>query len=167
MVASVELSSLVLLGCRLGRRGALSAAGRRRAARAAEAFRAGLGKQILACGGKSWSGVRETDALCAFLAEAGVPEAALEREPWSRSTQENAHFAAQILLPHGTRRIGLVTCDWHMPRALRNFEAAGFEPIAIPAPAPRLRGLPALVRIVRERVSFVVDYALSFGFTSV
>ena len=164
---AVELSSLVLLGCSLGRRGALSRTAKRRAARAAEAFRAGLSPHILACGGKAWSGVREADALAAFLLESGVPESALERELWSHSTRDNAHFAAQLLLPRGLRRIGLVTCDWHMARALRCFEGAGFEPVAVPAVAPRLRGFPGMVRAVRERVSFAVDNARTWGFSRV
>jgi uncharacterized SAM-binding protein YcdF (DUF218 family) len=161
----VELPSLVLLGCRLGKRGALSATAQRRAARAASAFREGLSPHILACGGKAWSGVREADALCRFLRESGVPEGALEREVWSRSTRQNAHFAAEMLLPRGVRRVGLVTCDWHMARALRCFEGAGFEPVALPAVAPLLHGLPALARVIRERVSFAVDGALTRGFS--
>jgi uncharacterized SAM-binding protein YcdF (DUF218 family) len=165
--APVELSSLVLLGCRLGRHGAPSATAARRATRAAEAYRAGVSAHILACGGKAWSGVRETDALCGFLLQAGVPESALEREGWSRSTRQNAHFAAKLLLPRGVRRIGLVTCDWHMARALRCFEGAGFEPVAVPAIAPVLSGLPALVRVVRERLSFIVDSAVTRGFARV
>ena len=163
----MELPSLVLLGCRLGRRGALSAAGERRAARAAEAFRAGLGARILVCGGKAWSGVREADALCAFLIAAGVPDGAVEAELWSRSTRQNAHFAARMLLPRGLRRIGLVTCDWHMDRALRSFRGAGFEPIAMPATAPRLYGFPSLLRVARERLSLAVDRAVTRGFTRV
>ena len=111
--------------------------------------------------------MREADALCRFLRESGVPEIALEREVWSLSTRQNAHFAAKMLLPRGLRRVGLVTCDWHMARALRCFEAAGFEPVALPAPSPRLHGLPALVRVARERVSFAVDSALTRGFSRV
>ena len=162
---AVELPSLVLLGCRLGRRGTLSRPAERRAARAAEAFRTGLSPHVLACGGKAWFGVREADALAAFLVEAGVPEAAVERELWSRSTRENAHFAAKLLLPRGLRRVGLVTCDWHMARALRCFEAAGFEPLAVPAFAPGLRGFRAVLQVARERVSFAVDSALTHGFS--
>ena len=159
--------SLILLGCRLGRRGALSRTAERRAARAAQAYREGLSPHVLTCGGKAWSGVREADALADFLIAAGVPEAALEREVWSHSTRENAHFAAKLLLPRGLRRIGLVTCDWHMPRALRCFEGAGFEPVALPAPAPPLRGLPAWLRVARERASFAVDRARTRGFSRV
>lgn len=163
----MELASLVLLGCRLRRPGLLSATAERRAARAAEALRAGLSPRILACGGKAWWGVREADALCAFLAESGIPQTALEAELHSHTTRENAHFAAELLLPRGLRRIGLVTCDWHMARALRCFRAAGFEPVAVPALAPALPGLPGLVRRARERVSFIVDGALTFGFSRV
>jgi uncharacterized SAM-binding protein YcdF (DUF218 family) len=139
----------------------------RRATRAGEAFRAGLSPHILACGGKAWSGVREADALCAFLRESGLPESALEAELWSHSTRQNAHFAAQLLLPRGLRRVGLVTCDWHMARALRCFQGAGFEPVAVPAVAPRLRGFPALVRVARERASFAADSLITRGFSRV
>ena len=163
----MELPSLVLLGCRLRKRGVLSAAAERRALRAAEAFRAGLSPHILVCGGKAWSGVREADALCAFLLGAGVPANALEAELCSRSTRQNARFAARMLLPRGVRRIGLVTCDWHMARALRSFEGAGFEPVALPAAAPRLHGVPALLRVVRERLSLLVDHAVTRGFSRV
>jgi len=163
----VAFPSLVLLGCRLGNRGALSPTGVRRAARALEAFRVGLSPHILACGGKAWSGVRETDALCQFLAESGVPDGALEREVWSRTTRQNAHFAAKMLLPRGLRRVGLVTCDWHMARALCCFRGAGFDPSPLPAESPPVHGWPALSRAVREGLSFVVDSAITRGFLSV
>jgi DUF218 domain len=165
--AAVPPPSLVLLGCRLGRRGALSAPAERRAVRAAGAFHAGIAATIFVCGGKLWWGVREADALCAFLALAGVPSAALEVEPWSHSTRQNAHFAAKILLPRGSRQIALVTCDWHMARARRLFEGAGFEVTAVPAPAPSLRKVPALLRAAREHVNFAVDAARTSGFSRV
>ncbi len=158
---------MVLLGCRLRPFGALSAAGERRVARAAAAYREGAAPRILACGGKIWTRVRETDALCAALIRAGVPEASLEREGFSRSTRQNARYAAKLLLPRGIRRIGVVTCDWHMPRALRCFEGAGFEATPVPALAPRLHGLRGLERTVRERISFAVDRAVTRNFTSV
>lgn len=158
---------MVLLGCRLRPFGALSAAGERRVARASEAYRSGLGPRILACGGKIWSRVREADALCAALIRNGVPDSALEREGFSRSTRQNARYAAKLLLPRGIRRIGLVTCDWHMARALRCFRGAGFDATPLPAPAPPLHGLPGLERAVRERLSFAVDRFVTRGFTRV
>jgi len=163
----VELMSLVLLGCRVTGPATLSPTAARRAARAAQAFRAGLSGHVLACGGKTWAGVREADALCAFLAAAGIPERALEREIWSRSTRQNAHFAAKLLLPRGLFRVGVVTCDWHMPRALCCFRGAGFDAEPVPAAAPQLSVAQTLLRQTREYVTFAVDNVVTRGFSRV
>lgn len=60
-------------------------------------------------------------------------------EDKSRNTVENATFSARILLPLNMRKIVLVTSAFHMRRALRLFERAGFEVIPIsvnPSTAP-------------------------------
>jgi uncharacterized SAM-binding protein YcdF (DUF218 family) len=163
----VELMSLVLLGCRVTGPATLSPAAARRAARAAQGFRAGLSGHILACGGKTWAGVREADALCAFLAAIGVPALALEREVWSRSTRQNAHFAAKLLLPRGMFRIGVVTCDWHMSRALRCFRGAGFDAQPVPALSPQVSVGQMLLRQTREYVTYAVDNFVTRGFSRV
>ena len=158
---------LVLLGCRVIGPAALSLPAARRAQRALQAFDAGFSGHILACGGKAWGGVREADALCAYLAERGVPEHALERELSSRSTRQNARYAAQLLLPRGLKRVAVVTCDWHMPRALRCFRGAGFDAQPLPAPSPALSMREELLRAARERVSFVLDECVTLGFSRV
>ncbi|WP_233104318.1 YdcF family protein [Haliangium ochraceum] len=48
------------------------------------------------------------------------------------NTHENARNAAAILSAEGIERIYLVTHAWHMPRALRSFEAEGLD--VVPAP---------------------------------
>ncbi|HET7538391.1 MAG TPA: YdcF family protein [Polyangiaceae bacterium] len=159
--------SLVLLGCRVVGPAALSPPAQRRALCAARALREGLTEHIVACGGKSWSGVRECDALCAFLIGQGVSERALERESQSHSTRENARFAAGLLLPRGLRRIWLVTCDFHMPRALRCFAGAGFEAEPLPAQSPPSARGTAFVRDARERVSLALDILATRGFSRV
>jgi len=163
----VEPISLVLLGCRVLGPAALSPPARRRALRAAEALHSGLAQQILACGGKAWSGVRESDALCAFLRERGIAEHALECESSSHSTRQNAHYAAKLLLPRGQRRVWLVTCDWHMPRAMRCFEGAGFQPQPLPARSPAITVGEELVRGARERVCLALDALATRGFSRV
>jgi len=163
----VEPLSLVLLGCRVVGPAALSPPARRRALRAAQALHAGMTGHILACGGKAWEGVRESDALCAFLREQGVPERALERESLSHSTRENAHFAAKLLLPRGVSRVWLVTCDWHMPRAMRCFAGAGFQPEPLPAPSPAIAVGAEFVRRTRERVCLALDALATRGFSRV
>lgn len=159
--------SLVLLGCRVVGPAALSPPAQRRALRAESALQSGLTRHILACGGKDWHGVRETDALCEFLVLRGVPASALERESHSHSTRQNAHYAAELLLPRGLRRIWLVTCDWHMPRALRCFEGAGFLAEPLPALSPSISMGADLIRSARERVCVALDALLTRGFSRV
>ncbi len=53
-------------------------------------------------------------------------------EDASANTLESARFSFQQLKPLGIKRIYLVTQAWHMPRAIRAFQSAGFE--VIPAP---------------------------------
>jgi len=63
-------------------------------------------------------------------------KAVLEREftvpvKWietvARNTRENAYNSFAILQKEGIDRIILVTHAWHMPRAAREFEQAGFK----------------------------------------
>lgn len=157
--------SLVLLGCRVVGPAALSPTSERRAQAALQAFRDGRSSHILTCGGKAWAGVREADALCAYLIEREVPIGAVERELWSHSTRQNAHYAAQVLLPRGMRRVGLVTCDWHMPRATRCFEGAGFEVEPFPALTPPTPLGVTLKRELRERLAFALDCLVTRGFS--
>lgn len=53
-------------------------------------------------------------------------------EDAARNTRENARLSARILQPEGVSRVVLVTHAVHMPRARREFEAAGFT--VVPAP---------------------------------
>lgn len=54
------------------------------------------------------------------------------KEEQSRTTWENAHMTAGILLPQGIKRVVVVTQAWHMPRSVWSFEKAGFD--VVPAP---------------------------------
>jgi uncharacterized SAM-binding protein YcdF (DUF218 family) len=48
----------------------------------------------------------------------------------SRTTRDNARFAATALLPAGIERVLLVTDAWHMPRAQEEFARHGLQPVA-------------------------------------
>jgi uncharacterized SAM-binding protein YcdF (DUF218 family) len=91
-----------------------------------------LGLPILVTGGRHRDAVRTEAELLADLlqAEFGVPVRWSESR--SRNTAENARYSAQILLPAGIRRVVLVVHAFDVPRAVREYEAAGFE--VIPAP---------------------------------
>jgi uncharacterized SAM-binding protein YcdF (DUF218 family) len=83
----------------------------------------------------------------------------------SRDTRENALRSVALLKQTGVKHIVLVTNAWHMPRALRDFEAAaGAELTVEPAPMglaqktelpsltwiPTLKGATQVREIVRE-----------------
>jgi len=90
------------------------------------------GLPVLVSGGTPRNALRsEADVIGDLLEkEFGVPVRWHEGD--SLDTADNARFSAALLHPKGIRRIVLVTQAFHMPRARRLFEAAGFE--VIPAP---------------------------------
>ena len=57
----------------------------------------------------------------------GIEPERLEIEYLSRTTYENAHYAALFLKPDSEQRWLLVTSAFHMPRAMGSFRRAGFQ----------------------------------------
>ena len=87
---------------------------------------------IVVSGGRRWGDDVEADAMARELARRGVPGPAIVRERCSLSTRENARFTAEILARRGANRAALVTCPWHMARAVALFSKVGLavEPVA-------------------------------------
>jgi len=160
------LDALVLLGCRILPGGEPSAAGRRRARAAARAFERGVAPLVIVSGGRRWHAVSEAEALAAELVRLGVPESAIVLELCSLSTCENARYVARTLEAHRLGRVGIVTCDWHMDRALSSFRRAGVDAEAVPAASPE-QPLPTRVRrAARERLSLVLDAWATWGWAA-
>jgi uncharacterized SAM-binding protein YcdF (DUF218 family) len=89
---------------------------------------------LIASGGRSWGGHLEADAMARALAALGVPEERIVRERLSYTTRENARYVAAECARRGIDRVAIVSCVWHLPRAVRLFEAQGLEVIAqVPA----------------------------------
>lgn len=149
-------TAIVVLGC-----ATKGGAFRRRAKAGAEAF-ARLSAEnpelvVVATGGRAWDGEIEADALFDLMVDGGVPEKRIVRERCSLSTRGNARFTAGILHRTGLHEIALVTCDWHMPRAMALFTTAGFDvlPMAVPGPDPGY--FWRLYRAVHEHVAMRID----------
>lgn len=87
---------------------------------------------VLASGGSVFDDdISESQVMADVLEqEFNVPVA--WREHRSRNSMENARFSYDILHQAGITRIVLVTQAFHMPRAVREFQAVGFE--VLPAP---------------------------------
>jgi len=86
-------------------------------------------------GGIGWAGVSgqtsEAEVANIALTRLGLP-ALRWQENQSRDTRENALLTAAILKGEHITHIALVTHAWHMPRSVRQFEAAGLQ--VTPAP---------------------------------
>jgi uncharacterized SAM-binding protein YcdF (DUF218 family) len=91
-------------------------------------------------GGKGWGGLAdqpaEADVAALSLTRLGAHPLRWQ-ENQSRDTRENAMRTASLLKAEGITHIALVTHAWHMPRSVRQFEAAGLR--VTPAPMGYIR----------------------------
>jgi uncharacterized SAM-binding protein YcdF (DUF218 family) len=156
-VREMPLDAIVLLGCRIGEDARPYPAAERRALCAARAFHRGEAGLVIVSGGKRWGGVAEAEALANFLVAQGVPEQSLLCELKSNSTRENAWFVADLLRARDMRQVMVVTCDWHMRRALGHFRRAGLQVVGMPAVSPPQAWPARTFRFLRELVSGWVD----------
>lgn len=81
---------------------------------------------ILASGGAPlYKGVSEAQLMNVLLNNLGI--SATWQDTRSLNTEQNAQFTANILQAEGINHIILVSSAYHLKRALRLFEAQGFE----------------------------------------
>jgi uncharacterized SAM-binding protein YcdF (DUF218 family) len=125
------IEAIVVLGCavRLDPKGRLcqGALARRLDAAALEHGRRGADTIVVASGGRHWGGRVEADVMGAELALRGVPAGAIVRERCSLTTRDNARFATETLARRGIFAATIVSCEWHLPRALALFRRAGLR----------------------------------------
>ena len=132
----MNVDAIVVLGCALERDGQPGPALQRRLQTALKAWHRGISERVVTCGGRRWWGQAESAAMIRTLVEAGVPAEAVVPEYCSLTTRENALYFRRRARRFDFRRIALVTCDFHMPRALHCFEREGFECVAHVSPTP-------------------------------
>ncbi len=72
------------------------------------------------------AGISEADLAGRFFRDQGVAPARLLLEGKSRNTAENARLSLMHAMPVPGETWVLVTSAFHMPRAMRSFEAAGW-----------------------------------------
>ena len=158
------LDAIVVLGAPLTRAGKLTDILEERVAAAAELWRAGAGRYVVATGGVTRGAPRaEADALAEGLAAAGVPDVIVERD--ALTTEQNARFTARLLEPLGCRRVWIVTQPFHGRRAALLFRRAGLLPrVHHIADSVQYRDRRCAVRwLVREYASWVLLAARSIA----
>ncbi|MGC4091681.1 MAG: ElyC/SanA/YdcF family protein [Polyangiaceae bacterium] len=136
MVEKMPLDAIVVLGCRVGPHGVPSGAAERRIVCARAAYAEHGEPPLILSGGKQWHGLSEADAFARRLQALGVAESRLLREQRSQSTRQNARFSVALAREHGFERLGVVSCEWHLARAVAAFRSYGVHVVAIPAAAP-------------------------------
>ncbi len=155
--------AIVVLGCRVLPGGKVSGPLARRVQRAAAAFQSGASPRLVVSGGRRWHGYAEAEALRDALVQLAVPEDRVLLELKSMSTAENAYYVAELLRPLGIQSLGLVSCDYHLPRAERCFRRAGFEVTRLPAATPKLPWFRRALRQLSEATSERLDPLCTWG----
>ena len=106
------------------------------------------------------SGWGDAQQIADMLAQKGIPAAAIDGEPCSRTTEENARFTAAILEPKNVHRILLVTDPPHMLRSLLTFRSLGFEVTPHTNPLPDGLNVRAKAYLVFREYLGLVGYGL-------
>lgn len=110
------------------------------------------------------SGWGDAVEIVDLLQQAGIPPQAIDGEPCSRTTEQNALYTAELLKPKGVNRILLVTDPPHMLRSFLTYRSLGFDVIPHPNPLPsRLAEQKAAFLIMREYLG-LVSYGLTGRF---
>lgn len=126
---------LIVLGADAISDGVIGESSYWRAVYAVRAWREGGFQEIILSGGSSI-----VDPMKRFMISEGVPESVIALEHAARSTHENAMFTRQLIGTNTSRKLILLTSDYHMYRAWRAFRKAGLETAPRPFPDALKRG---------------------------
>jgi uncharacterized SAM-binding protein YcdF (DUF218 family) len=111
------------------------------------------------------SGRGDARSLVRQLLEKGIPREAISGENCSLTTEENAQFTADLLLPQNVKRIILVTDSPHMLRSQLTFESLGFKVIAYPSSVPPNLGYRERLNIIAREYGGILSYVLKGRFS--
>lgn len=153
-----RVGAVVVLGGKVG-----GAALTRRIAAAVVAASHAPDAPVVACGGRAWNGRVEADAILEGLVAGGVARGRVRRDRLSLTTVENLVEARALLARagHAGARWVVVTCDWHLPRALAIADALGIEVEGFAASTPPRSLVADAVRGFRERALSALDRRLA------
>lgn len=103
----------------------------------------GRAQRLVLSGGSPDGRPTEASVMKRLALELGAPEESLVLETKSRSTFENAAFTVPLL--GGEQEIILVSCDFHLARAMAHFRRRGLTVWPVPSPRALAPGARLLV----------------------
>ena len=106
------------------------------------------------------SGRGDSKPIVHQLLEKGIPDNVVAGENCSLTTEENARFTADLLLPQGVKQIILVTDSPHMLRSRLTFQSYGFEVISYPNALPPDLGYRERLELVVREYGGILSYVL-------
>lgn len=149
---------IIVLGAALTDEGAPGKALTRRSEKAAALWLAGQAPMVICTGGigpHAWIQRSEADGCREVLTRLGVPAERVVLEPRSRTTQENAANARDIMAARGWRRAVVVSDSYHVLRARVVFWRLGVDVVTSPVTFARLASpLFYVFSVVREVGAF-------------
>ncbi|GAB4521581.1 MAG: YdcF family protein [Anaerolineae bacterium] len=162
---------IVVLGSGLRRDGRPGDALYRRSVWGARLFNQGYADQIICTGGVGEGRTRsEADACREVLMQEGVPASAIALEEQSRSTEENAIYAGDIMQANAWETAVLVTDSFHMLRASWIFDTHDITHYPSPVPREWVRDYFYNRHFTRELLALhwqAVKEALNLPFTNI
>jgi len=154
-----EYDAVFLLGLKLEANGSVPDELIGRIKLAARCYHEGLSKRIIACGGKTGAQISEAQAMADLLKKYNVPEDAILLEDRSTMTYENVCNALKMI--PGSRRVLLVTSDYHLFRAkVTVLREGGFWPAGRAVKTPFVRGKAGRCLV---EIYALIDYLLFWG----
>lgn len=157
MKQRTEGLAIVVLGCKVDALGAPSPALSRRLRWGAAAYHCGLAEAVIVAGGRRWGEHTEATVMSRALEALGVPPERVFPEMLSMTTAENAVFVQELMLHEGFRKALVVTCSFHLPRALQCFRTVGVDVQGLSAPSPPLPWRAAARRRIHEASAQWID----------
>ena len=162
---------IIVLGSGLNRNQTPGPSLRNRSAHAAALWREGYAPMIICAGGYArWATRSEADGCAEVLRDNGVPPEAIVLEERSRSTEENAVYAQEIMQARGWQSALIVSDGYHLLRATWIFSQQGFTDFSTSPATVTPRPVNLVIAVGREVVALhwqVIKTVLGLPFTFV
>lgn len=150
--------AILLLGGRVAPGGRPTSLLVRRIDAAAEAAKIWPEAIVVACGGRSWEGFVEADVMARALVARSIDERRVVRERISLTTLENLREGRAIAGARGKDgTLAIVSCDWHLPRAMEIARALGIDALAVPARSAPTSTWTHFLRQIHESIALPLD----------